>query len=152
MNGMPKVVVSGTLTDPTWNNTTVLQGDVVAGVTELKGHEGGPVLVAGSKTLVHALLDNDLVDELRLMVFPVTIGSGLRVFPETTKKTAWRLTDSRTFPSQVRVDTYHRALSSPPMPTGLSAVHHRRETVDEPPRFVVGRHGWSKLAWRSSPT
>jgi dihydrofolate reductase len=59
--------------------------------------------------LVHTLLDNDLVDELRLTVFPVTIGSGLRVFPETTKKTPWKMTDTQTFPSRVRVDTYHRA-------------------------------------------
>jgi dihydrofolate reductase len=109
MNGMPKVVVSNTLTDPAWNNTTVLQGDVVEGVTDLKAQDGGPILVAGSKTLVHTLLDNDLVDELRLMVFPVTIGSGLRVFPETTKKTPWQLTDTQTFPSRVRVDTYHPA-------------------------------------------
>jgi dihydrofolate reductase len=106
MNGMAKVVVSSTLTDPAWNNTTVLRGDVVEGVTELKAQDGGPILVGGSKTLVHTLLDNGLVDELRLMVFPVTIGSGLRVFPETTRKTSWQLTDSRTFPSRVRVDTY----------------------------------------------
>ncbi|MGQ0803436.1 MAG: dihydrofolate reductase family protein [Actinomycetota bacterium] len=108
MNGMPKVVVSSTLTDPAWNNTTVMPGDAVEGVTALKAQDGGPILVAGSKTLVHTLLD-DLVDELRLMVFPVTIGAGLRVFPETTKKTAWKLTDTQTFPSGVRVDTYHPA-------------------------------------------
>jgi dihydrofolate reductase len=60
-------------------------------------------------SLVHALLENDLVDELRLMVFPVAIGSGLRVFPETTKKSSWHMTDTRTFPSGIRVDTYHRA-------------------------------------------
>ena len=106
MNSMPKVVVSGTLTDPAWNNTSVLDGDVVAGVTELKQHDGGPFLVAGSQTLVHTLLDNGLVDELRLMVFPVTIGAGLRVFPDTIKKTPWELTDTVTFPSKVRVDTY----------------------------------------------
>jgi dihydrofolate reductase len=106
MNGMRKVVVSSTLTDPAWNNTTVLHGDVVEGVTALKAQDGGPIVVGGSKTLVHALLDHDLVDELRLMVFPVTIGSGLRLFPETTKKTSWTVTDTRTFPSQVRVDTY----------------------------------------------
>jgi dihydrofolate reductase len=107
MNGMEKVVVSSTLTDPEWANTTVLRGDPVAGVTELKGRDGGPILVAGSASLVHALLDNDLVDELRLMVFPVTIGSGLRVFPATTRRTAWTLTDTRTFPSGARVDAYH---------------------------------------------
>lgn len=109
MNGMPKVVVSTTLRDPQWNNTTMLGGDVVAGVTALKEQDGGPIIVNGSATLVHTLLDNDLVDELRLMVFPVTIGSGLRVFPQTTKKTLWKLSDSRTFPSTVRVDTYRRA-------------------------------------------
>jgi dihydrofolate reductase len=109
MNGMPKVVASSTLTDPEWTNTTVLQGDVVDGVSELKKQEGGPVLVAGSNTLVHTLLDNDLVDELRLMVFPVTIGAGLRVFPDTIRKTAWSLSDSASFPSGVRVDTLHPA-------------------------------------------
>jgi dihydrofolate reductase len=109
MNGMPKVVVSSTLTDPEWNNTTVLRRDVVEGVVELKEQDGGPILVAGSKTLVHTLLDNDLVDELRLMVFPVTIGSGLRVFPETTKKTVWMMIDTQTFPSGVRVDAYQTA-------------------------------------------
>jgi dihydrofolate reductase len=109
MNGMPKVVVSSTLTDPEWNNTTVLQGDLVDGVTELKKQDGGPILVAGSKTLVHTLLDDDLVDELRLMVFPVTIGAGLHVFPDTVRKRAWSRTDSVTFPSGVWVDTYHPA-------------------------------------------
>jgi len=110
MNSMPKVVVSSTLTDPAWNNTTVLAGDdVVAGVTALKAGGGGPILVAGSATLVHALLDNDLVDELRLMVFPVTIGAGLRVFPDTRRKAPWKLVDSVTFPSTVRADTYRRA-------------------------------------------
>jgi dihydrofolate reductase len=109
MNTMPKVVVSSTLKDPDWNNTTVLDGDVVAGVTKLKQDDGGPILVAGSKTLVHTLLDNDLVDELRLMVFPVTIGAGLRVFPDTLKKTPWTLADSVTFSSQVRNDTYRPA-------------------------------------------
>jgi dihydrofolate reductase len=107
MNGMPKVVVSSTLTDPEWNNTTVLRGDPVKGVTELKAQDGGPILVGGSKTLVHTLLEHDLVDELRLMVFPVTVGSGLRVFPETTRKATWTSTDSHTFPAGQRVDTYH---------------------------------------------
>jgi dihydrofolate reductase len=108
MNGMPKVVVSTTLTNPVWNNTTVV-GDAVEGVTALKAQDGGPILVNGSKTLVHTLLDNDFVDELRLMVFPVTIGAGLRVFPDTIKKTPWRLTESQTFPSGARVDTYQPA-------------------------------------------
>lgn len=109
MNAMPKVVVSSTLTDPEWNNTTVLSGDVIAGVTELKQRTGGPVVVGGSCTLVHTLLDNDLVDELRLMVFPVSIGAGLRVFPDTIKKTPWELTDTVTFPSKARLETYRPA-------------------------------------------
>ena len=106
MNAMPKVVVSTTVTEPAWNNTAVLAGDLAAGVTELKQGDGDPILVNGSATLVHALLDHDLVDELRLMVFPVTIGAGLRVFSDTIKKTAWQLTDSLEFPSGVRVDSY----------------------------------------------
>ena len=85
MNAMPKVVVSSTLTDSAWNNTTVVGGDVVAQVNDLKQQDGGPILVPGSVRLVHTLLDNDLVDELRLMVFPVTIGAGLRLFPDTIK-------------------------------------------------------------------
>jgi len=109
MNSMAKVVVSSTLKDPEWNNTTVLDGGVVPGVTALKEQAGGPILVNGSHTLVHTLLDNDLVDELRLTVFPVTIGAGLRVFPDTLKKSPWKAVDSLTFPSQVRVDTYQRA-------------------------------------------
>jgi dihydrofolate reductase len=109
INAMPKVVVSSTLTDPQWNNTTVLEGDAVAGVTALKQQAGGSILVAGSATLVHALLDNDLVDELRLMVFPVTIGAGLRVFSDTQKKTRWHLADTVAFPSNVRVEVYRPA-------------------------------------------
>ena len=106
MNGMPKVVVSSTLTDPEWSNTTVLSGDPVEGVRRLKAEGDGRIVVGGSRTLVHALLDADLVDELRVMVVPVTIGSGLRLFPDTTRKRRWTMTDSQTFPSRVRVDTY----------------------------------------------
>ena len=109
MNSMPKVVIISTLTRPEWNNTSVLGGDVVGGVKNLKQQDGGPILVAGSKTLVDTLLDHDLVDELRLMVFPVTIGGGLRLFPDTRMRTAWQLVDSRAFPSTVRVDTYRPA-------------------------------------------
>lgn len=109
MNSMPKVVMSSTLTDPAWNNATVLPGGVVAGVTALKQSNGGPILVAGSRTLVHTLLDNDLVDEIRLTLFPVTIGAGFRVFPDTLKKTQWELTGTVMLPSTVRADTYRPA-------------------------------------------
>ena len=106
INAMEKWVVSSTLTDPAWNNTRVLSGAVVEGIAELKAGEGGPIQVPGSGSLVHLLLDNDLVDELRLMVFPVSIGAGLRVFPDTQKKSPWKRTDTVEFPNGVRVDTY----------------------------------------------
>jgi dihydrofolate reductase len=106
LNSMPKVVVSATLTDPEWNNTTVLAGDVAQGVAKLKEATAGPVLVHGSATLVHTLLDHDLVDELRLMVFPLSIGAGLRVFPETHKKTPWRLVETTPYPTGVRNEVY----------------------------------------------
>jgi dihydrofolate reductase len=102
MNSFPKYVVSTTLRDPEWNNTTVVP-DLDA-VRELDG----TLLVAGSATLVHALLDADMVDELRLSVFPVTIGDGLRVFPPTHKKSPWQRVESRDFSTGIRVDTYKR--------------------------------------------
>jgi len=109
MNGMPKHVVTSTLTELEWNNSTPLSGDVAAEVAKLKEADGGPILVAGSKTLVHALIENDLVDELRLMVFPVILGSGIRVFPESPDKTVLELADTRAFPTGVQVNTYRPA-------------------------------------------
>lgn len=104
MNNMPKYVVSTTLEDPDWNNTSVM-GDVEE-VRELKESDGGPVLVAGSRTLVHGLMEQGFVDELRLMIFPVVLGGGARLFPETPEKTPMKLADSRTFDSGVVVQTY----------------------------------------------
>ena len=106
MNAMAKYVVSSTLDTLEWNNSTLLEGDVVAAVQRLKGQLDGIILVAGSCTLVHALIEHDLVDELRLMVFPVAIGSGLRVFPETEKKTALRLTHTQALDDGVQVNHY----------------------------------------------
>jgi dihydrofolate reductase len=82
MNAMPKYVVSGTLTDPQWNNTTVIGSDVGTAVAELKRTVAGDILVAGSAQLVQGLLAHDLVDELRLMVFPIVLGSGKRLFAD----------------------------------------------------------------------
>lgn len=107
MNAMPKHVVSSTLRDPEWNNTTVIAGDVAAEVTRLKEQDGGPMLVIGSRTLAQTLMAHDLVDEYRLMTFPVAVGSGRRLFPETPHKTVLRLVDSRTYDSGVAVHTYH---------------------------------------------
>ena len=109
MNSMPKYVVSSTLEEPSWQNSTVLSGDVAEEVSGLKQEVDGVILVAGSAQLVQALLDNDLVDELRLMVFPVVLGSGKRLFGPTAGKKPLRLTDSRTVGDGVAILTYERA-------------------------------------------
>jgi dihydrofolate reductase len=108
MNSMPKHVASTTLHDVQWN-ATLLHGDVPTAVRALKSGDGGPILVAGSCTLVHTLLLNGLVDELRLMVFPVSVGRGLRVFPEDQTKLTWKLVDQQTFPTGVMALTFHQA-------------------------------------------
>jgi dihydrofolate reductase len=92
----PKYVVSSTLKDPEWRNTTVIDGagDVPAEVEKLKKEVDGPILLAGSRRLVHELLENDLVDEIRLMVFPVVLGIGDRVFGEYSERTTWKLAEA----------------------------------------------------------
>src|ERR671911_1303051 len=85
-NSMPKYVVSSTLSDPDWTNTTVLEGDVAKEVAKLRREMDGDIVVHGSARLVQTLLEHDLVDELRLMVFPVVLGSGKRLFGETSDK------------------------------------------------------------------
>jgi dihydrofolate reductase len=95
-NEMPKYVVSSTMDDPQWNNSTVIKGDVPEQVARLKREIDGDIVVHGSAQLVRTLLEHDLVDELRLMVFPVVLGSGKRVFGETTDKKPLRLVDSKT--------------------------------------------------------
>jgi dihydrofolate reductase len=95
MNSMPKYVVSSTLRDPTWNNSAVIDGDVAAEVGKLKEQIGGEILVAGSATLVRALVEHDLVDELRLMVFPIVLGSGKRLFGDSASTKSFRLLESR---------------------------------------------------------
>ncbi len=86
MNSMPKYVVSSTLTEPTWENTTVLSGDLTSEVNALKERYEGDILVAGSAQLVQGLLERDLVDELRLMVFPILLGGGKRLFGDLGDK------------------------------------------------------------------
>jgi dihydrofolate reductase len=96
MNSMPKYVVSSTLEDPEWNNTTVLKGDPVEEVSKLKQELDGEIVVAGSIRLVRTLMENELVDELRLLVYPVLLGSGERLFGETSDMKAVRLVSTRT--------------------------------------------------------
>jgi dihydrofolate reductase len=96
LNSMPKYVVSSTLVDPEWTNSTVLTGDVVNEVTKLKERLDGEIVLNGSGRLARTLIEHDLVDELRLMVYPFVLGSGERLFPETRDRTAMRLTGTRT--------------------------------------------------------
>jgi dihydrofolate reductase len=96
LNSMPKYVVSSTLEDPEWNNTTVLSGDVLEEVSKLKQEVDGEIVVAASIQLVRTLLEHDLVDELRLLVFPVVLGAGERLFAEVSEMKAVRLVGTRT--------------------------------------------------------
>ena len=107
MNAMPKHVVSTTLRNPEWTNTTVISQDVVGSIRQLKQRKAGPVVVHGSRTLVHTLMEHDLIDEYRLMIFPVVLGSGRKLFPETPTKTMLRLVDTKPFSSGVVVHTYN---------------------------------------------
>jgi dihydrofolate reductase len=92
-NSMPKYVVSSTLEDPTWTNTTVIDSDLAAAVDKVKQEHDGDIVVHGSPSLVQGLLEQDLVDELRLMVFPVVLGKGKPLFGETSEKKTFKLTD-----------------------------------------------------------
>jgi dihydrofolate reductase len=106
MNAMPKYVVSSTLKEAGWNNSTILSGDLAEDVTRLKEDVAGVILVAGSATLVHGLIENDLVDELRLMVFPVILGGGKRVFGEGGEKKKLRLAESTTVGEGIAILRY----------------------------------------------
>ena len=94
-NGMPKYVVSTTLKKPEWNNSTVIGGDVAQAVSKLKREVAGDILVNGSIQLVQTLMEHDLVDEYRLMVFPTILGAGKRLFGETSAPFAFQLADSK---------------------------------------------------------
>jgi dihydrofolate reductase len=109
INTMTKYVASTTLGSSDWHDTTVIASDVCGAVAELKASDGGPILVAGSRTLVHSLLDAGLVDELNLQVFPVILGSGIRVYPESADKTELELVASQALPGGVLAQTYRPA-------------------------------------------
>jgi dihydrofolate reductase len=106
LNGLPKHVASTSLAHPEWANTTVLEGDVAAAVRDLKEKPGRELQVHGSGKLVQYLLDNDLVDRLNLMVFPVIVGAGRRLFPESGPATGLALDESRTTASGVTISVY----------------------------------------------
>ncbi len=110
-NTMPKYVVSSTLENPEWNNSTVLKGDVAEEVARLKQEQDGDIVVHGSRRLVQTLVEHDLVDEYRLMVFPIVLGSGKRLFGETSDKKPLRLVDSKVVGDGVTILVYEPALA-----------------------------------------
>lgn len=106
LNSIPKYVVSSTLEEPDWNNSTVLKGDVVTEVTKLKQELDGEIVVPASYRLGRTLIEHDLVDELRVAVFPVVLGAGERLFGETGGKKSMRLVDTRTIGDGLVLLTY----------------------------------------------
>ena len=106
LNSKPKYVVSSTLQDPAWNNSTVLKGDAVSEASKLKQQLAGDIVVAASAQLVHTLIEHDLADELRLMIYPVVLGAGKRLFGETSDKKPMRLIDTRTVGDTLAYLTY----------------------------------------------
>ena len=106
MNSLPKFVVSSTLEDPGWNNSTVLRGDVVDEVSKLKHELNGEIVVLGSPQLARTLIERDLVDELRLMIYPVVLGAGACLFGETSDKKPMRLIDTKTVGDGIAILIY----------------------------------------------
>lgn len=110
LNNDPKYVVSTTMKDPKWQNTTVISDDVPAEISTLKDQTDGAILVAGSGTLVRTLLEADLVDELRLMVFPTILGRGKRLFPDGIDRRKLKLSETKLVgPDGVQVQIYEKA-------------------------------------------
>jgi dihydrofolate reductase len=108
-NAMPKYVVSSTLQDPQWNNSTVLNGDVVEEAAKLRQNRDGDIVVHGSARLVQTLVEHDLVDEVRLMVFPVVVGAGKHLFGDTSGTKRLRLVEARTVGDGVAILIYRPA-------------------------------------------
>jgi dihydrofolate reductase len=106
LNSLPKYVVSSTLEDPAWNNSTVLKGDVVNEVSQLKEELNGEIVVPGSFQLLRTLIEHDLVDELRMKIFPVVLGAGERLFGETSEKKPMRLIDTQSLGDGIVFLTY----------------------------------------------
>jgi dihydrofolate reductase len=128
LNSLPKYVVSSTLEDPVWNNSTVLKGDVVKEVSKLKQELDGEIVVMASRQLVHTLMEHDLVDELRLVVYPVILGAGERLFGETSDKNPLRLLSTRTVGDDLAFLAYEfRKLAGEDHPAGH--VHAVPESV-----------------------
>jgi dihydrofolate reductase len=106
LNTRPKYVASNTLTDPRWADTTVLSGDLAAAIGELKAKPGGELQVHGSGVLTRWLLENELVDEINLLIVPVVVGQGTRLFPDAGPDMALDLVESRAFPKGITIQVY----------------------------------------------
>ncbi|HEY7970411.1 MAG TPA: dihydrofolate reductase family protein [Candidatus Limnocylindrales bacterium] len=167
VNEMPKYVVSQSLAKADWTNTTILRGDVAEEVRALKDRVGGDVFVYGSADLVHELLRHDLVDELRLMVFPVVLGSGKRLFRDEAALRHFRLASTRPFPSGAVLSVYEPATEAPDSPYAaeyawtqeqVESLHAAQDTnrvlatvmftdiVESTARAAaLGDRGWRKL-------
>jgi dihydrofolate reductase len=109
LNTKPKFVASNTLTDPQWADTTVLSGDLAAAIRELKATRGGELQVHGSGTLTRWLLENELIDEMNLLIIPIVVGRGARLFPENGPDLALDLAESRAFPKGITLQVYRPA-------------------------------------------
>ena len=116
LNTRPKYMASTTLTDPQWADTTVLSGDVAAAIGELKAKPGGELQVHGSGDLTRWLLESELVDEMNLLIVPVVVGQGARLFPDAGPDIALELVDSRAFPRGITLQVY-RPAGRPQYPT-----------------------------------
>ena len=125
LNTRPKYVASTTLTDPRWADTTVLDGELATAVGELKAKPGGELEVHGSGALIRWLLDNDLVDEFNLFLFPVVVGQGTRLFPDTGPDLALELVESQATPSGVTIQVY-RPTGRPQYGTSTADLKHVR--------------------------
>ena len=140
LNTRPKYVASTTLTEPRWAGTTVLSGDVAAAIGELKAKQGGELQVHGSGRLVRWLLENDLVDEMNLLIVPVVVGQGTRLFPDTGPDIALDLVESRAFPKGITIQVY-RPAGRPRYATGEARKSSKeiREAVSDRGRGVRSR-------------
>ena len=146
-------MASTTLTDPQWADTTVLSGDVAAAIGELKAKPGGELQVHGSGALVRWLLDNHLVDEIILLTYPVVVGQGTRLFPDTGPDTALDLVDSRATSNGITIQVYRpagRPQYAPPPPTRSGDNRCRRRCRIGAEVFVAGVSGRPRGAPRTT--
>jgi dihydrofolate reductase len=151
LNSLPKYVVSSTLENPDWNNSIVLRGDAVNEVSRLKQELNGEINVPASFQLVHTLIEHDLVDELRLKIFPVVLGAGERLFGETSDKKPMRLVDTRTIGDGVAILTYETVRDAERESDGASLQDKRAAALRRTGiRESAERAGSDKKGWSAS--